>query len=81
MEVAMIVTSLIARALRAIRRNLENNRAARQLRTMSDAQLADIGIARDQIDLVVHGKDPTRARGRAPKAGFEWPRLARRLSA
>lgn len=57
----MIVTFLIGRTWRAIIQSFENDNAARQLHTMSDAQLADIGISRDQIDAVVYGTGSERA--------------------
>lgn len=47
--------SLAARALRVLARWRCERRAAEQLRAMSDRQLADLGLRREQIDAVVRG--------------------------
>ena len=56
---------LFADMLFAIRRNFERAQAARQLRGMTDHQLRDLGIERDQIESVVfaHGTGAHRATG------------------
>jgi uncharacterized protein YjiS (DUF1127 family) len=47
--------SLLARALRALARQRAERRALVQLHAMSDRQLADLGLHRDQIDAAVRG--------------------------
>ena len=59
----MIVT-LVNRAWNAIVRTNQNAVAARQLHAMSDAQLADIGVERGQIDLLVFGEAPAQPEAR-----------------
>ncbi|MEM7744887.1 MAG: DUF1127 domain-containing protein [Pseudomonadota bacterium] len=51
----MTIVSLVKQAFTEFRRDAVNRAAARQLHGMTDAQLADMGIARDQIDAVVNG--------------------------
>lgn len=46
---------LLARALRALARQRAERQALAQLHAMSDRQLADLGLRRDQIDAVVRG--------------------------
>ena len=40
----------------AIAAFFERERTRRHLQSMTDRQLADIGVARDQIDFVVNGR-------------------------
>lgn len=51
----MIIISQLARAYDAVRSHFDKAAAARDLRAMSDYQLRDMGIARDQIDDLVYG--------------------------
>lgn len=51
----MLIISQIARAYDAVRTHFENAAAARDLHSMTDAQLRDMGISRDQIEHLVYG--------------------------
>ncbi|MEM1300006.1 MAG: DUF1127 domain-containing protein [Pseudomonadota bacterium] len=53
----MLIISQIARAYDAVRTHFENAAAARQLHAMTDYELRDIGMSRDQIDRLVYGRD------------------------
>lgn len=71
----MMILSLIKDAWTDARRTAANRSAARQVHTMSDHQLADIGIARDQIDAIVNGASPVPAR-QADAQPFRRPAFA-----
>ena len=63
--------SFVSRAWSALRRKSDCSAAARALHRMSDHELADIGIARDQIEDMVHGRCLAQAAGRqAGSAGL-----------
>ena len=51
----MLIISQLARAYDAVRTHFTNAAAARDLHAMTDYQLRDLGISRDQIDHVVWG--------------------------
>ncbi|MEM0988279.1 MAG: DUF1127 domain-containing protein [Pseudomonadota bacterium] len=57
----MSIATFIAQPWETLSRHFENRAAARQLHAMTDAQLADIGISRDQIEFVVYGEGTQRA--------------------
>ena len=52
----MVFSSLVSRAWSTLRRKSDCYAAARSLHQMTDHELADIGISRDQIDDLVHGR-------------------------
>ena len=51
-----MLSSFVSRAWSTLRRKSECHAAARALHQMTDHELADIGISRDQIDDMVHGR-------------------------
>ena len=58
----MLVLTWIARAYRSATAYIEAVRAAEALRGMTDHQLRDIGIDRDQIDQLVFGEKAVSAK-------------------
>ena len=57
-----MLTTFVSRAWSTLRQRSECYAAARALHQMTDHELADIGIARDQIEDMVHGRCVARAR-------------------
>ena len=63
-----MLSSFVSRAWSTLRHKSECRAAARALHRMTDHELADIGIARDQIEDMVHGR--CLAQARQPKTSL-----------
>lgn len=73
----MIIISQITRVYEAVRTHFENAAAARDLHRMSDYQLRDLGIERDQIETLVYGADKAaEARRQYKRPAFGYAQLS-----